>query len=139
MAAGGTGTAQDGFVGEQGQVYWCLRLFVLDSVVGWESLRNFILFKFRVFVRPNPAADLKTIQGSAFPCLRDRDMGHREFLGIRTRDRSLLETAPAADQVEDQNDDGDDDQDVDEASADVEAEAQQPKNQQNYYDCPEHS
>jgi hypothetical protein len=48
------------------------------------------------------------------------------------------QAAAAADQVEDQHDNSDHDQDVDKPAANVKREAEQPQNQQNYKDCPEH-
>ena len=45
----------------------------------------------------------------------------------------------SADQVDDQDDHSDDEKEVDQAAGDVEAETQDPQNQQNYKDSPEHS
>ena len=50
----------------------------------------------------------------------------------------LLDCASTGDQLEEQYNNGDDQQQVDEPAGDVEGKAQQPKNEQNYKDCPEH-
>jgi c-di-GMP-binding flagellar brake protein YcgR len=52
---------------------------------------------------------------------------------------AVLRNAAAADQVEDQNDDRNDDQKVDQGAANMEAETQEPQNQKNYKERPEHN
>jgi hypothetical protein len=49
-----------------------------------------------------------------------------------------LDTSTPREQVEDEYDDCDDEQDVDQAATDVEAETQQPKNEENNNDRPKH-
>jgi hypothetical protein len=49
-----------------------------------------------------------------------------------------LDASTPGEQIEDQYDDCDDEQDVDQATTDVEAETQQPKNEENNNDRPKH-
>jgi hypothetical protein len=49
-----------------------------------------------------------------------------------------LNAASASDEVEDKDDDGEDEKQVDKRAADVKAEAQQPKDEENYDDGPKH-
>src|SRR5256714_11463230 len=49
-----------------------------------------------------------------------------------------LERPPPGDQIHDQDDDGDDEQQVNERAPEVTDEAEQPQNQKNYKDSPEH-
>jgi hypothetical protein len=49
-----------------------------------------------------------------------------------------LNTSATRQQIEDEYDDCEDEQDVDETATDVEAEAQQPKNEENNDDRPKH-
>jgi hypothetical protein len=51
----------------------------------------------------------------------------------------ISQAAAAADQVEDQHDDSDHDKNVNEPAANMKRKAEQPQNQQNYKNCPEHS
>jgi len=57
--------------------------------------------------------------------------------GRRGASRRLLDAA-AAEKLYQANDQRDDQQDVDQAASDVEAEPEQPQNQQNDRDCPQH-
>jgi hypothetical protein len=51
----------------------------------------------------------------------------------------VSDTSPASRyQIEDQNDQGNDEQDMNQAAANVEAEPQQPENQEHYENSPEH-
>ena len=49
-----------------------------------------------------------------------------------------LDGSPASDELEEQYNDCDDEQKVDESAGDVEGKAQQPKDEQDYKDCPKH-
>jgi hypothetical protein len=51
---------------------------------------------------------------------------------------SDLDGPTTTDQVEDKDDHGENEQQVDKTAGDVEAEAQQPKDQDDYKNCPEH-
>jgi hypothetical protein len=47
-------------------------------------------------------------------------------------------SAASGDEVEDQDNQGDDQQQVNQGAGDMKAEAQQPKNQNDYENCPKH-
>jgi hypothetical protein len=72
---------------------------------------------------------------------RDADEIAVEGSGPEDTAQALLasQAAAPADQVKDQNDDRNDDQKVDQTAADMEAETQEPQNQQNDKNCPEHN
>jgi hypothetical protein len=61
-------------------------------------------------------------------------MGH----GVLWRGQGSQGASSARNQVEDQNYDCDDDQEVNQGATDVESEAEQPQNEENYEDCPKH-